>query len=121
MNDDMLDRILAAEEELIPSSGFAASVMNRIYQEAAAPQPIPFPWKRAVFGIVPACCGLGWGAVELTRLAVAAVHDAQPMALQVPETLLGLMPNLGWTALALGVSLVAWLAAHRLAGDSRLL
>ena len=43
-----LDRILTAEEELVPSSGFVASVMERVREEAAAPEPIPFPWKRVV-------------------------------------------------------------------------
>ena len=43
MDSTAIDRILAAEEELIPSSGFASSVMERVQEEAALPPPIPFP------------------------------------------------------------------------------
>ena len=64
MKDEVLDRILATEEDLVPSSGFAASVMDRIREETTAPPPIPFPWKRAVPGIVLAAGEFGWGAVE---------------------------------------------------------
>jgi hypothetical protein len=46
-----LDRILS-EEEILPSSGFTASVMDAVRREAAAPPPIPFPWKRALPGLV---------------------------------------------------------------------
>jgi len=31
--------------------GFLASVMDRVREEAAAPPPIPFPWKRALPGM----------------------------------------------------------------------
>jgi hypothetical protein len=59
------------EEELLPSSGFVASVMDRVRQEAALPAPIPFPWKRAdcrhSAGHAESC---GWGAVELVRLGL---------------------------------------------------
>ncbi len=47
-----LDRILGAEEELAPSSGFLSVVMERVREDAAAPKPIPFPWKRVVPGAV---------------------------------------------------------------------
>jgi hypothetical protein len=47
-----LDAMLALEEEITPSSGFLSAVMERVQEEASAPPPIPFPWKRAVPGIV---------------------------------------------------------------------
>ena len=37
INQTEIDRILAAEEPLIPSSGFLASVMESIREEATAP------------------------------------------------------------------------------------
>ena len=49
-----IDQILAGEEELIPSSGFLATTMERVREEAACPKPIPFPWLRALPGIVVA-------------------------------------------------------------------
>ena len=51
MKTERLDRILAAEEELVPSSGFLSSVMECVQEEAATPAPIPFPWKRVVLGV----------------------------------------------------------------------
>ena len=43
-DDAAINRILTAEEELIPSSGFLAATMERVREEAAMPKPIPFPW-----------------------------------------------------------------------------
>ena len=40
--DAVIERILAAEEELIPSSGFLAATMDRVREEAVMPKPIPF-------------------------------------------------------------------------------
>ena len=45
-----LDQILL-EEALLPSSGFAASVMEAIEEQATQPAPIPFPWKLALPGL----------------------------------------------------------------------
>jgi len=56
MNDDF-DRVMS-EEEILPSSGFAASVMEAVRREAAAPPPIPFPWKRGLPGAVFAAATL---------------------------------------------------------------
>lgn len=50
-HEGQLDRILAHEDALVPSSGFAASVMDAIQVQATAPAPIPFPWKLALPGI----------------------------------------------------------------------
>ena len=55
-----LDRILGAEEELAPSSGFLSAVMERVREEAVAPAPIPFPWRRVVPGAVVALGGVAW-------------------------------------------------------------
>jgi hypothetical protein len=119
MNDEHFDQIFAKEDELIPSSGFASLVMERIREEASAPPPIPFPWKRALPGAVLAAVGLGWGLVEVARMAIAAAHSPET-AMQMPQALSRPVENLGWTAGALGVAFFAWLAARRFAGDSRL-
>jgi hypothetical protein len=52
MIQDEFDRILSKEDEIIPSSGFAASVMEAVCHEASAGAPIPFPWLRALPGII---------------------------------------------------------------------
>ncbi len=54
IREDDIDHIFLREDEILPSSGFAVSVMDAIQREAAAPQPIPFPWKRALPGMVVA-------------------------------------------------------------------
>jgi hypothetical protein len=122
MKDAMLDRILANEEELIPSSGFAASVMDRIREEAAAPQPIPFPWKRAVPGIALAAAVFGWSAFELTRRALAQAHSVPPVPLHLLHLSLSALPpveSVGWVAIALGLSLASWTLARFMTGASR--
>jgi hypothetical protein len=46
MKPEELDRLLSGEADIVPSSGFVASVMEAVTAEATAP-PLPFPWKRA--------------------------------------------------------------------------
>ena len=121
MKDELLDRILATEEQLIPSSGFAASVMERIREEATAPRPIPFPWKQAIPGIALAVGVFGWGAVELTRQAVSAAHNAPALSLHLPVSMLRPVEGTGWVAIALGASLASWLLSRFMIADSRLL
>lgn len=112
--------ILAAEEELIPSSGFLASVMERVQEEAHAPAPIPFPWKRAIPGILLAAGVFGWGAYEFVREAVPAAHAITFSAPHLPVALEQPLEQAGWVAMALAISLASWLLSRRLAGQSGL-
>jgi hypothetical protein len=119
--DAEIDRILATEEELFPSSGFMASVMERVEQEAAVPAPIQFPWKRFIPGIVLASGVFGWGAVELIRAGVPMLRS---LTLTVPDLTVAHLQYaepVGGVALALGVSLASWLLSRRLAGRGGLL
>ncbi len=83
MKNEPIDEILGAEESLVPSSGFLASVMERVREEAATPPPIPFPWKRALPGFVVAVGVFAWGAVEFTRYAVPTFAEIKLTQLQV--------------------------------------
>jgi hypothetical protein len=65
--------------------------------------------------------GLGWAAVEVGRQAIAAVHNAQPVIVQIPDAILRPMQGVGWTALAVGISLASWGLVRRISGESRLL
>ncbi len=121
MTDEKIDRILANEGELIPSSGFVASVMERICEEVVAPPPIPFPWKRAVPGLALAGIGLGWGVIEVTRQAIETARTAHPVTLTIPDAVVRPLESLVWAALALGISLASWMLARRISGESRLL
>jgi hypothetical protein len=117
---DAIDRILAAEEELIPSSGFVAGTMERVREEAATPPPIPFPWMRALPGIVLAAGVIGWTGIELARTSLVAVREISLTELHLASAGRALEPA-GWVALALGASLLSWLFSRRLAGRSGLL
>lgn len=61
MRNEDLDRILSGDDGIVPSAGFTARVMENLRSETTAPQPIPFPWKRALPGL--AVVGLALGAV----------------------------------------------------------
>ena len=104
MKEDNLDRILKSEEELVPSSGFVAAVMERVREEAAAPAPIPFPWKRLAPGL---------GLQDLRATALVQPH--------LSAALTGTVGQAGWVALALGVSMLAWILSRRMVGRSGLL
>ncbi|MBV8896605.1 MAG: hypothetical protein JO051_08845 [Acidobacteriaceae bacterium] len=119
MTPDDIDRILSSEAEVIPASGFTESVMDAVRREADCPQPIPFPWKRAI----PAMAV--WIAV-LALLALEFVHDiykdpqatvpAQFLAwMTIPWSLWGAGAN--WIALGVGIALISLTAIRRLISD----
>jgi len=64
MKPDDLDRVLLREVEITPSSGFVRSVMAAVRSEAAAPPPIPFPWKRALPGLAVCVFAIVWAFQE---------------------------------------------------------
>ncbi len=121
MEQNRINAILATEEALIPSSGFLASVMESVREEAATPPPIPFPWKRAVPGILLAGGVFGWGAYELARHGLPAVSGISLTPPHLYAALERPLEQAGWVALALGASLLSWLLSRRLAGRSGLL
>jgi hypothetical protein len=116
-----IDRILATEEELVPSSGFLTSVMESIEEEAKAPKPIPFPWKLALPGMVIAVVAFVWLAVEFVRIGLQAARSNTLVLPHLPAAAVEPLEEAGWVALALGASLLSWLLSRRLAGRSGLL
>lgn len=116
-----IDRILAAEEPLIPSSGFLASVMEGVREEAAAPPPIPFPWKRAVPGFVLTAGVFGWGAFEVVRYGLATAGSVSLAPPHISAAGQQSLEQAGWVAFALAASLLSWLLSRRLVGRSELL
>lgn len=124
--DTEIDAVLVGEEPLIPSSGFLASVMESVQREAAAPPLIPFPWKRAVPGILLAAGVFGWGGFKLFHLGLQGIDlSVQNSFIQPPmhlsPTLVAPVEQAGWVALALGLSLLSWLFSRLLAGRGGLL
>jgi|HubBroStandDraft_1064217.scaffolds.fasta_scaffold95775_3 hypothetical protein len=116
---DAIDPILAADEELVPSSGFLASVMERVREEAIAPQPIPFPWKRALPGMVLAAGTIGWLVYEFIRMALASGLNASFVMPRLPSTTQLTLNSVVWIASALALSLASWAFARRIARSYR--
>ncbi len=113
-----IDDILATEEDLIPSSGFLASVIERVHDEARMPAPLPFPWKRAIPGIVLATGVFGWGAFEFARQAIQASRTISLTQLQIPVSVQRPLEQAGWVALALVISFASMRLSRRIAGLS---
>jgi hypothetical protein len=95
MTDHEINRALSGEPEIVPSSGFAESVMDAVRSEAAAPPPIPFPWRRALPGLI------AWAMA--IAIAVMQLPHAVPEPVAVPRTVLALCA----AAVALLISLAA--------------
>ena len=114
IGNEEIERILSREDEILPSSGFAVSVMDAVRREAAVPPPIPFPWKRALPGLVVGAFAVALvlvaGVVALAQLGRASAPAQFSMSLPsvLPPTLHGGIGSSAiWTAMAL---LVAWVS-----------
>lgn len=110
MNHDDLDHLLSHETEIVPSSGFTASVMNAVRAQAQAPPPIPFPWKRAWPGMAAAVLSLAW--IVFACVAVFSSKSATE-ALSVPSTLQPLWHAASWVLIALVTTVVSLLFSWR--------
>lgn len=106
---DELDGILCRTDEVIPSSGFAASVMEAVKREADAPPPIPFPWKRAWPGLAVAgfalICLLVAAVDALSRLSISALYAESSTWASTFET--AKLTDAGWISAALVLSFVS--------------
>lgn len=123
-NFDAIDRNLAGEELLVPSSGFLAAVMERVRDEAIAPRPIPFPWKRALPGMVLAAGAIGWVVYEFIRYVAAGgfagVGSVSSVTIHLPAATQQTLGPVMWIGLAFAVSLASWGLARRMARGARL-
>ncbi len=105
MTNDDLDRILSSrDDDILPSSGVAASVMETIRSDAATPAPIPFPWKHALPGLaaagVSAVCLLSFALDQLLQSSFAS-----PFA-SLPAWWFPVIEAVGWSLLALTLCLI---------------
>jgi hypothetical protein len=120
IKDEEIDRVLSLKDEILPSSGFAASVMDAVRREAAAPPPIPFPWKRALPGLVAAGFALALvlvaGVVAITQRASTTPQFSASLPSVMPPIFHGGIESAAiWTALALLVAFVSVKFSMRLA------
>jgi hypothetical protein len=118
---EAIDRILSADEQLVPSSGFLSGVMELVHEEAAAPPPIPFPWKRALPGFILAAGVFGWSAFDLFRYLPQAVEQIPSAATHLSVAVTRDLTQAGWVALACVLSLLSWWLSRRLTQRSGLL
>ena len=128
MRNPELDRILSTEQEIVPSTNFARNVMDKVRMEASVPPPIPFPWKRALPGVV--LCVLAVVAVFVTTVLRPGPQRVLPAP--GPSMFTGLWADLlsgvgellraanaggfGWILLALLLTFVSVKLSLRLTG-----
>jgi hypothetical protein len=122
MSHDDIDRILSREEEILPSSGFAASVMEAVRSEAAVPPPIPFPWKRALPLLAAAGAALVLvvvvavvGITQLGRGGAGSPSVGEWMPAFLPFMNSAVISAAGWVTLALALSFASVALSQRLA------
>ena len=93
---DPVDKVLAAEDRLVPSSGFQARVMDAVRAEQGKQPPTPFPWARFAVGVVS---GLAWAA------AGAALTETVDWSWFAPLSVLVSNPHVGYATLVTLASL----------------
>lgn len=112
---DELDRILGSEEGLEPSSGLTRRVMEALEQDRQTPPPIPFPWMR----LLPALLG-ALGIVVAFAVYLATGSPGPTPAIDAARWLEHpLAAPLGWAALSLIGSWIAYYMSMRLAAPTR--
>jgi hypothetical protein len=119
MKPDELDRILSAEDEIVPASGLLASVMDLVRREASAPSPIPLPWARLAWGVAAVLCLAAWltwsGVTEpLWEPMLSMSPDAwASLAMQAADA--AVRTGVAWVATGVLVALLSTRLATRLA------
>jgi len=110
---DEIDHLLSREEAILPSSGFATSVMDALRREAAAPPPIPFPWRRVLPGLVAGGFALALVLVEIVLVIAQAGKTTAPQSSMSLPSLIpplfhgGIESAALWTVLALLMAFVS--------------
>jgi hypothetical protein len=109
MMEDELDRMLATRDEIVPSSGFVASVMDAVHREATTSEPTPFPplafpWLRAM----PIFAALAAVTVMLIALFIQTMQmpAAATQGPLLPPVMIHALTQFsaGWIAAALALA-----------------
>jgi uncharacterized membrane protein YoaK (UPF0700 family) len=80
MTPDDLDRILAADELVQPSSTFSRNVMAAIHRDAADAPRLSFPWLRFGVGVTAGGVMAGSATVLATQAHLPAVSMPPALA-----------------------------------------
>lgn len=104
MSNEEMDRVLAGDDAVVPSSGFTSLVMEAVRRDAQAPPPIPFPWKRALPGLI--VCVVVAAALLVSGRASGVAPEIRIEAWE------------SWIGLALLVSILSVALSMRLARRS---
>jgi hypothetical protein len=109
--DDDLDRILSSDGEIVPSAGFANSVMDTVRREASVPPAIPFPWKRVLPALIFAVVAFVSAVIlGFDQLVAAITVPPLPAVFQIRlEAAMrsSLIAESGWIVLAVLLALVS--------------
>jgi hypothetical protein len=127
VTDAQLDAALSAgQDQILPSSGFADTVMTAVRAQSAAPAPIPFPWKRAIPGLVGVAAGFALFVALLAALVSGLLRSGPASASAKPGIAsiwnLDFTPllhhaaglDVAWITLALAIPLACLVALRRL-------
>ena len=122
MRQHDLDYVLSRDREIVPSAKFAASVMDAIRSEAAAPPPISFPWKRALPGLTAGAVAMLW--IVLENLEPPRVPQATASASFFQSWIDRVVPilksvesaGIGWILLSLALTFACWELTRHVAG-----
>jgi hypothetical protein len=102
-----IDRILAEEDRITPSSRFVESVMRAVEREATALRPLEFPWLRIlpafVATIVALAVALWHGIAALDEPIAVAAFEGLGVQLTVVITSGGMR----WLFLAAAITFVS--------------
>ena len=117
MNLDDIDRMLSSEDEILPSSGFVASVLDAVRREASTPPPIPFPWTRAWPVAAAAAIAFVFTSVVIYDVArhSASSSGEGPASASSIESLASVAADSGahWLVLAVALTLASVAATRR--------
>lgn len=104
MKDHELDRIMS-DDDVIPSAGFAMSVMRAVRRETAAPPAIEFPWARALPVFACVAISFVFCFVLLVRQALGSGHAPPTLAPSISD--IAGTYGIGWIALALALTFLS--------------
>ena len=118
MHQDEFAHALSREAGIMPSSGFVSGVMDAVRQEASAPPSIPFPWTRALPGLLAGLFAMVAMIVVLARNSSYAPPNGSFLGRMLPDWRHSLdvanMYGIGWVLMGILVTMTCVSVAMRL-------